>query len=168
VVASIASAAGVSVQAAWWWLVAIVAVVAAVVALAITYFKQLKANSPEGKLEAANKAVDEAAEAADKAAESFDNLKNSLDSLDNKYNNLENLTKGTKEWQNAVKEVNKEVLQLITDYPELAGMFENVDGVLTIKAGAEEDVEKILTQKENTAIAANAAKAAAQAAAVEA
>jgi hypothetical protein len=53
---------------------------------------------------------------------------------------LDELTKGTQEWRDAVREINNEVLDLITEYPELAGMFENVDGVLTIKAGMEDDV----------------------------
>jgi hypothetical protein len=71
-------------------------------------------------------------------------LVNSLNSLDDKYKGLEELTRGTKEWREAVRAVNDEVLDLITEYPQLAGMFENVDGVLTIKAGMEDDVDSVL------------------------
>jgi hypothetical protein len=58
------------------------------------------------------------------------------------------LTKGTKEWRDAVREINDEVLDLITEYPELSGMFENVDGVLTIKADMQDDVDAFLREKE--------------------
>ena len=108
------------------------------IAIAVVSFGLLAAamqnaynNSPEGKLEQAEKAAERAGEAANNAAESFNNLNAALDSLDNKYKNLEELTRGTKEWNAAVRETNQEVLDLIDKYPALAAFVRSNGGVLT-------------------------------------
>ena len=108
------------------------------IAIAVVSFGLLAAvmqnvhnNSPEGKLEQAEKAAERAGEAANNAAESFNNLNTALDSLDNKYKNLEELTRGTKEWNAAVHETNQEVLDLIEKYPALAAFVRSNGGVLT-------------------------------------
>jgi hypothetical protein len=67
---------------------------------------------------------------ANAAAESFNNLNMSLESLDNKYKSFEDLTRGTKEWNQAVRETNQEVLDLIEKYPALAAFVEFKNGVL--------------------------------------
>jgi hypothetical protein len=41
--------------------------------------------------------------------------------------NLENLTYGTKEWKEALHEVNQQVLELIQTYPELAKYLDRGD-----------------------------------------
>ena len=63
---------------------AILILVGVIIGLVAAY-KAIKANSPEGKLKAAEEAADAAADAADKAAESYNNLKTSLDELGNSY-----------------------------------------------------------------------------------
>jgi hypothetical protein len=65
-------------------------------------------------------------------------LKDSLDGLDDKYAGLEGLTKGTREWNDAVTEINNSVLDLIDEYPELASLVENKDGVLHLDTESEE------------------------------
>jgi hypothetical protein len=42
------------------------------------------------------------------------------------------MTKGTQEWRNAVIELNKEMMSLIEQYPELAGYLTNDGGVLKL------------------------------------
>lgn len=137
-----------------WLLVAVIAVL--VIAIAglvlliiglIAAFKQMKANSPEGQLKAAEAATEAAAEAAEEAAEAYNNLVESLDSLDDKYQALNELTRGTKEWSEAMREINNQVLELVEQYPELAKLVKNKDGVLTLDIDSEE-AQEIIDQYE--------------------
>jgi hypothetical protein len=64
--------------------------------------------------------------------EAYNELVSTLKELDEKYDSIESLTAGTEEWKDAVKDVNKEVLDLIKKYPELAAFVENKQGILTI------------------------------------
>ena len=145
-----------------WPLLLLLALLAGAIALLVLYIKHLNKTSPEGKLKSAKKAAEAAGEAADAAAESYNSLKESLESLEDKYKGLEELTKGTEAWRDAVRSINEEVLNLITEYPELAGMFENVDGVLTIKTDMKDDVEGILKREEMQASKASSAELAAK------
>ena len=65
-------------------------------------------------------------------------MADSFDSLSDKYSALEDLTKGSREWRDAVKEINDEVLTLVEQYPELAGLVENEGGVLTLDINSAE------------------------------
>lgn len=144
---------------------AVLAIVAAIAVLVvaiigiIALFKKLKANSPEGKLKAAEEAAEAAGEAAEAAAEAYDNLAESFDNLADKYNTLEELTQGTREWRDAVKEINSEILELINNYPELAKFVKNEGGVLTIDIDSAE-VQDVLTDYSNRAILAQTAEVA--------
>ena len=60
-----------------------------------------------------------------------------MEGLDGKYKALEELTEGTREWEDAVKEINDEVLDLIKLYPKLAKEVKNVNGVLTLDIESE-------------------------------
>jgi hypothetical protein len=51
--------------------------------------------------------------------------------LDDKYKSLEELIRGTKEWNDAVRDINSEVLALIDKYPDLAAFVKSEGGVLT-------------------------------------
>ena len=62
----------------------------------------------------------------------------SLEGLDNKYEALDELTRGTKEWNNAVINLNNDVLDLIDRYPELASLVKNEGGVLTLDINSDE------------------------------
>lgn len=140
--------------------VAAILILIAVVLLLIKLFEALAASTPEGKLKAAEEAAEEAGKAADEAAEAYKNLKNALDDLDDKYKNLENLTEGTKEWNEAVQEINDSVLDLISEYPELAQFMTNEGGVLTLDVDSEE-VQGVLQQYQNTAAFTRSAEIAA-------
>ena len=117
-------------------------------------------NSPEGKLKAAQEQAEMLAETADQAAESYERLNDALDDLSSKYDALDELTRGTKEWNEAVQEINSSVLDLIDEYPELASAVSSDNGVLKLdqeKADAvlaEAYAKKVTTQ--NAAILAKA------------
>jgi hypothetical protein len=55
-----------------------------------------------------------------------------LEELGTKYDELKNLQKGTKEWSKAVLELNGQIMDLVTKYPDLAGLVKNEGGVLTL------------------------------------
>jgi hypothetical protein len=142
-------------------IIAALAILVAIVVGIIALIKELNANSPEGKLKSAEEAAEAAGEAADRAAEAFKNLSDSLEQLDDKYDNLENLTRGTKEWRDAVKEVNDQVLSLVEEYPELAALVQNKNGVLTLDLESQE-VQEVLNKYEKQASAASSASLAAK------
>jgi predicted nuclease with TOPRIM domain len=161
-VASLASAAGISTQAAWGWVGLILAGVAVLVTTAVLIFKQIEKNDPDKKLEKAQKAANEAAEGAQRAAEAYNELNDSLASLDDKYKGLEEMTKGTEEWNKAVQDVNSSVLELIDKYPELAGFVENEGGILTLDVDSDE-VKKIMQAYKRDEIIAKGASIGAKA-----
>ena len=135
---------------------AILALVAVVLIL-VAVFKAIKNSTPEAKLEKAQEATEAAGEAADAAAEAYKNLEDAFDSLSSKYDALEDLTQGTREWRDAVKEINDEVLTLIDEYPELAALVTNEDGVLKIDLESDE-AQAVLDDYEARAMTASSAE----------
>ena len=153
-------------------LVGILAIIAAVAILILVFkglsalFKTIKANTPEGKLNAAKDAAEQAGEAAAKAAESYQTLSDSFDSLADKYSALEDLTEGTREWRDAVKEINGEVMDLVEQYPELASLVTSEDGVLTLDIESDE-AQAVLDSYAQKSIQASSAEMAAKMDAIE-
>ena len=147
---------GMASTAAWGVVGAIVMIVMAAIlvtiAIILVVIAIINNNSPEKKLEESRQAAAELSEAADEAADSFNNLNKALEALDDKYDNLDNLVKGTEEWNEAVKEINDSVLDLINEYPELAQFVENNGGVLTIDMNSQ-GVQGVLTSMQKEAIA---------------
>ena len=152
-VAAIASAAGISTQAAWGWIGLVLAGIAVLVSTAVLIFKQIEENDPDKKLEKAQKAADEAAEGAKRAAEAYSELNDSLTSLDDKYKGLEGMTKGTEEWNKAVQDVNSSVLELLEEYSELSGLVKNEGGVLTLDVDSAEVQDIMRAYKEDELVA---------------
>ncbi len=110
-------------------LIIVIALVAIIIVL-VMLFNSIE--TPEKQLQSAAENLALAGEAADLAAEKFDKLKESLDELDKKYDAMEGLVQGTKEWDEAVEDVNNSVLDLITKYPELASLVTKENGVLKL------------------------------------
>ena len=135
-----AGAAGVasgSASTAAWSVVGVIvmAVLAGImltVALILVVLASIKKASPEAKLKKLQEATEAVEEAADQAAEKYENLKNSLDELKESQKSLENLRKGTEEWTKAVEELNASVMDLITQYPELASLMQRDGAVLSL------------------------------------
>ncbi len=123
--------------------------------LLIALFKYIKNNTPDAKLQQLAEATNAAKEAAENAMNAYKDLSDSLDSLGDKYNNLKNLTKGTKEWRDAVREINSEVLNLVSEYPELSHLVTSNNGVLTIDIDSKA-VQDALDARYNTAVKAYA------------
>ena len=120
VVAKVAVAAGISVQAAWWWLVAIVAVLTVAVVLISKAIKKANAAKLENRMKAAEEATQKAKEAAEGAKQAYDDMVADREGFDEMQKKLAGLTKGTQEWKEALRESNAQVLELIQTYPELA------------------------------------------------
>ena len=138
-------------------IIAIIVAALAVILLTITLIANaIKNASAEAKLERAQEAADAAADAADRAAESFNNLSTSLDDLSSKYEAMDDMVRGTKEWNEALQETNAAVLDLISEYPELAGLVENDGGVLKLDVDSDE-VQNVLKEYESNSIKAQGA-----------
>jgi hypothetical protein len=58
--------------------------------------------------------------------------------LGEQYKTLEKLTQGTKEWNEAILEINNSVLDLIEKYPELAQYVKTEDGYLSLDINSDE------------------------------
>jgi archaellum component FlaC len=63
--------------------------------------------------------------------------------LQDGYKALDNLRKGTEEWKNAVNDLNNSVLDLITQYPELASLVQQDGGILRLDVDSKE-VQNVL------------------------
>ena len=110
----------------------VIVAVGVLIGLIVAIGKALYNASPAGQLKAAQEAADGLKNSVDNATEAYNNLVDSMSQLEDKYVALEELTKGTKEWRDAVQEINGEVLDLVDKYPELAAFLETKDGVLSI------------------------------------
>lgn len=119
-VGSIITAAGISSQAAWWWIFAIIAAVTLLTAGIVALVNTAKENSLAGQMEKVQKATDAASETANSAKEAYDNLLNARSEYFELQQTLDNLIKGTNEWKQALLEANAQVLELLTNYPQLA------------------------------------------------
>lgn len=104
-------------------------------------------NDPDKALERAEEATQEAKEAAEEATEAYNGLQEAINSIDEKTSSLEELIVGTKEWRDAVKQVNSEVLNLIETYDGLE--VENKNGILVVTN--KEEVEQEYENRENVA-----------------
>ena len=116
-------------------MVVAVAAVAGAIYLIVDAVKDMKAASPEGQLKKAKEAAQELSQAADDAAQSLQDIKSAFDGYDTAVEKLNECTKGTEEWNDALKEVNNSVLDILQDFPELAGQIQtarDANGMLTI------------------------------------
>ena len=87
----------------------------------------------EEKLERLNSELELFKENYKNVKEELDNLDNARNSYDEMQNSLQNLNRGTKEWTEALRKNNEEVLNLVTNYTELSKfMIRNADGSLGI------------------------------------
>lgn len=125
--------AGISAQAAWWWVFLIIAAVAALTAGVIALVKAAKENSLAGQMEKAQKATAAAKEAAESAKTAYDDLLSARSEYSELQATLDGLTKGTNEWKQALIEANAQVLELLSTYPELVEFIRRgEDGQLII------------------------------------
>ena len=105
---------------------------AAVVAAAIAIVALIKKNSPEAKLEKAAKATEKAQTAANEASKAYDELTSKKENLDKLNTSLETLTQGSLEWKKALLEVNNEILNLKSQFPELEIAVDEATGKMSV------------------------------------
>ena len=106
----------------------IAAIISALIGLGV-YLAEIT-ETPAEAAENASQALESATEAANQAKEAVENLSDSYNNIVENANKLDNLTRGTKEWQKAVEENNKSILDLLQNYKELN--IESQNGVLVI------------------------------------
>lgn len=120
------------------YIVAIMAFVGALTLIAATISwitKAIHEASPEGQLEAAEAKAEELANALDDATSAADRLKGVFDSYNSAVDKLGECTKGTAEWRDALRQVNNEVMDILSEYPELATMVNEETGEKAITYG---------------------------------
>ena len=122
----------------------IVAAIAAVVAI-IKIVNDLIETSAE-KTERLKNTYNEMTKAAEEAKQSYDNLKSSIEDYHSAKNGIDQLIEGTKEFNEALIEVNSQVIDLIEKYPKLAQYLQrDSNGLLSIN---ESGFEEILAEQQ--------------------
>lgn len=152
-----AKIAGWIAQSGWIWLVGITAIIGTVMALA-----QL---TPEKQLERAQKKAEESAKAAEEAQKAYDDLLSNRSNYNELEEKVNSLTQGTIEWQEAVDELNKKVMELSQTYSGLEYEIDEVTGALKI---TEKSWAKVTEQSKKEAREALAASSSDQIAVAQA
>lgn len=109
-------------------LAGIVAMVGALIALLAV----VNANSPEKKLEKLKETTKKAQESADEASKAYDELASKRENLDKLNSSLEGLTQGSLEWKKALLEVNNEILNLKSQFPDLEIAIDEATGRMSV------------------------------------
>lgn len=119
-------------------LVVTLAITAAIAALVVIIWaivsavKAAEANSPEGKLKAAEEKAEDLADSLEDAKNKAQELQSAFDEYSSIYEKLQNCTKGTQEWSDALAEANTKTTELLQQFPELlkAGNLFDENGLL--------------------------------------
>lgn len=148
---------------------AVVAAFAALVAIvkAVQFiFDLLAKNELKENLNDAKESAEMFASALEDAKTEAENLKSAFDSYESVKKTLDECAQGTEEWKKALNDVNNEVLGLMEQYPELAGMVNEetgeraitrneTTGELQVADWAMEEMENKADQKVNNTRAAS-------------
>lgn len=95
-------------------------------------------NKLQKTYETLSKAADEAKQRLNESNLEWNQLLSSFERLEGLKNDLNDLTDGTVEWRKAIADINAEVTELITKYPELAQFVSRgKDGEMTISAAGQ-------------------------------
>ena len=116
--------------------IAIAAAVAAAVGLIVVAYKEWNKEADAAKK--ASEVAADAKKAYDDLKTSLQDVKSALEDLHSAEDNLDGLTKGTQEWRDALQQCNDKVLELISNYPELAQYVTNENGQLKLSADDEQ------------------------------
>ena len=104
-----------------------------------------------------NEAYEEQAQRVSEVENNVKNLQSSFDQYEKAIDTIDDLVKGTDEWEEAVYNVNQQVLDLMEKFPQLAQYVEEVNGVLTIDRDGYQEVlkqQKIMLAQDRQAAAA--------------
>lgn len=130
IIPPLCKAIGVSIKA-----IPIIGWIAAIITGIITLASLISqwVESDEEKIERLNKSIEEAGNEIEDARSKIEELTSQKENLDSLQSSFEGLTKGTNAWKQKLIEVNSQVLDLITKYPELnAYLTRGVQGQLDI------------------------------------
>jgi predicted nuclease with TOPRIM domain len=115
-------------------LVAVIGILVGLVWLVVKAFKTWKANQPDAQLEALEEKAEKAKETAEETKKAYEDLIAAQEEYNNLNTNVDDLTEGTTAWKEAVAELNEEILELITLYPQLVAFLEIAEnGRMSIK-----------------------------------
>lgn len=129
---------GLIAQAGWGWIGIVIAAVVALITVAAVLISS--AETASERVDRLTNSAKEAADAADEAAQKYEDLKSALDDLKDREDSLDGLIVGTKAWKDAVLQVNRQILELVQNYPKLAGAVESNNGVLGLNYDAAEEI----------------------------
>ena len=102
-------------------IIAIITGICALIIGTIAIIAKIKKDtSISAKMERAAEATEKAKEAAEEAKTAYDDMVSDREGFEEMQKQLAGLTRGTKEWREALRKSNEEVLNLITTYPKLA------------------------------------------------
>ena len=134
-------AAGIKVQAAWWpFLLITLALVAVIgiVAIVLSVMNK-KVETAADRLEKAKETLKEFQEALENSKNELSEMESALDAYKDKKKVFDGLIKGTTEWKKAMIEMNMQVQELLTKYPQLAQYVKiGENGEITLNEGGME------------------------------
>jgi uncharacterized membrane protein len=152
--------AGLKAQAGWLPYVAVILAIVAILALIIGLVLLFTRDTETG-LEKANKALEKQKEDLAAVNEQYKKMqeelaavRDSFDELAEKQKIINDLQVGTEEWTKAVQENNQAVMDLVSQYGELAGAVTvDSNGVMSITQEGQEQLEAKLQKQTNQAYA---------------
>ena len=139
----------------------VAAIAAAIIAL-VALFKYLESLSLTAQLERAKEKAETLKTALEAAKETLSNFENETQKLRDLKDELGELTQGTKEWGDKLLEINEQVQELITQFPELAKFlsYDTGTGQWSLSAqGISEARDQLKNTKGITGYAAQLAEA---------
>lgn len=110
----------------------VLAGIVAMVGTLIALLAVANANSPEKKLEKLKETTKKAQEATDEASKAYDELASKRENLDKLNSSLEGLIQGSLEWKKALLEVNNEILNLKSQFPDLEIAIDETTGKMSV------------------------------------
>lgn len=126
--------------------------VLAIGAIAGAIYLMVKASQEEQKeINKMKEAAEALSEQAKKTQEDINAISQDFDKYKSVLSTLDSCTKGTKEWDNALKEVNSSALAILDKYPDLAKvphLFSRIDGALTLNQSV---LDEYLEKQERSA-----------------
>lgn len=161
-IANGATIAGIAIKSMLGPIALVIAALAALggIAWASHYFSE--GETLKRQLKEAQEATEATTQAAEDAQAAYEGVMSAFDSYHTAQEALGELTTGTLEWKEALVEVNQQVLDLISKYPELAQyVTTGENGELTISQKGE---EAYIAQRQESINATTTAQLAAQAA----
>lgn len=126
----------------------------------IAAFKAIQASTPEAKFAAAKEELNALNSTLEETTSKFEELQQTIEDYQDSYDALETMVEGTEEWRDAVADVNAQVLELMSTYPELAQYVASKNGVLSISEDGLQIVEdnmRALVQQQTLAVQAQKA-----------